>query len=496
MFPAQVRTPRRMLPATLFALVLVMGACGTNTPSATPRFPSSASPSSAGGSPTPIPTVTLPGTIDDGPVRDHLQALERIALEHDGLRTAGTAGFEDSVDYVADQLRGFGYEVETPSFTVATYRELPGSTITVSGGGASFSGGDHFRAMIYSASGRVTAPVVTVGFPDSAAGEGNRGCAAGDWEGFPADAIALTPPGPCLRRDEAMLAQDAGAAALVVAYPDWRVGQARRPTLIAPDGIDIPVLAAIGEVGDALTAAADATTVVTVDVTTEIGSATVRNVIAEAGGPGNRIIMLGAHLDSVHDGPGINDNGSGAAAVLEIARLFAASNEPGTFRFAFWAAEEEGLHGSGDYVQSLTPAEREEIAFYLNLDMLGSPNGVPFVYRDSAAASGSSAISGFLAAWLQENGEGAEFEDVGGASDHYFFEQAGIPTGGIFSGATERKTSAQAAAYGGSAGEPMDACYHLACDTADNVDVDRVVLYARAAASAALLLARGELLPF
>lgn len=481
--------------AWLLVLGLVLAACGATVPSAT-SIPTAGTSDSPAGSPTPIPSVALPGEIDAAAVAAHLDALERIAADNDGVRTAGTPGFEASVDYVVDQLRGFGYEVETPSFSVATYRELPGSTISVTGSGPGFEGGEDFRAMIYSGSGRITAPVVTVGFADSAAGEGNRGCAAADWEAFPAGAIALTPPGPCLRRDETILAQQAGAVALVVSYPDWQAGQARRPTLISPDGIQIPSIAAIGAVGTALATAAEEATQVSIDVSTEIGTATVRNVLAEAGGPGNRIVMLGAHLDSVHDGPGINDNGSGTAAVLEIARLFASSNEPGTFRFAFWAAEEEGLHGSRDYVGSLTPDDRGEIAFYLNLDMLGSPNGVPFVYRDSAAASGSSAVSAFLAGWLQVNGAGAEFEDVGGASDHYFFQQAGIPTGGIFSGATELKTSAQARIYGGQAGEPMDGCYHLACDTAANVDVDRVVLYARAAASAALLIARGDLLPF
>ncbi len=205
--------------------------------------------------------------------------------------------------------------------------------------------------------------------------------------------------------------------------------------------------------------------------------------------------MMGAHLDSVHDGPGINDNGSGTAAVLEIARLLAGSEHPATLRFALWAGEELGLYGSGSYVQGLNSSERRAIAAYLNLDMLGSPNGVPFVYRDAAAAPGSKAIGDFLAGWLEANGNGAEFEDLGGGSDHYFFEQAGIPTGGIFSGATEVKTSAQASAYGGRADEPMDACYHLACDTPDNVDVERAVLYATDAASAMLLLARGELLP-
>ena len=472
--------------------VLLLAGCGTVSPSVTPP------PAAASGQPsaarTPLPSVELPGDISAADIRPHLLALEEIAQQNGGVRTAGTPGYEASVDYVADQLREFGYQVRTPSFVMATYRELPGSSVQVLDGGPMFETGEDFRAMIYSASGQLTAEIFPLGYPDSPGGAGRQGCAAEDWEGFPEGAIALTPPGPCLRRDEAILAAEAGAAALVVSYPDLGPGQARRPTLIQPGGIEIPVLSATGQLGETLRQAAEAGTRVRIDIRTEIGSATVRNVIAETGGEGP-VAMIGAHLDSVHDGPGINDNGSGVAAVLEIARLLAGGDAEGSVRFAFWATEEFGLHGSRSYVLGLSEDEASAIAAYLNLDMLGSTNGVPMVYRDSGAASGSSAISDYLVGWLEAAGIGAEAEDLGGGSDHHFFAEAGIPTGGIFSGATERKSASQAAAYGGEAGEPMDPCYHLACDTAQNVDTERVAIYALAAARAALLIAQGRLLP-
>ena len=96
-------------------------------------------------------------------------------------------------------------------------------------------------------------------------------------------------------------------------------------------------------------------------------------------------------------------------------------------------------------------------------------------------------------AWLQSRGVPAETEDLGGGSDHYFFAEAGVPIGGIFSGASEEMSAEQAAATGGEAGEPMDPCYHLTCDTIANVDTGQVAVFAQAAAAAAILLARGEL---
>jgi Zn-dependent M28 family amino/carboxypeptidase len=494
--PEPMRRGARAFVIAVCVLALGLAACGQSTPSL--PMAGSVSPSASVapiGTGTPLPQVDLPGEISADAIRQHLDALQQAADDNDGLRTVGTPGYDASVEYAIRQFQSFGYHVTTPTFRMPTFQELPGSSVEVLGGGASFAAPDDFHAMIFSASGTLTAPVATVGYPNSAGGEGNRGCSQEDWAAFPRGAIALTPSGPCYRRDETLLAQEAGAVALVVAYPEWKVGQARRPTLIQPGQIQVPVLSAIGAVGDALAAAAEAGDEVRIHVQTVIQEATVRNVIAESQETADRVVMVGAHLDSVHDGPGINDNGSGSAAVLEIARLLAGSEQAATLRFALWAGEELGLYGSGAYVQGLSGTERQAIAAYLNLDMLGSPNGVPFVYRDSASASGSNTIASYLAAWLEANGEGAEFEDLGGSSDHYFFAQAGIRTGGIFSGATEIKTSAQASAYGGQRGEPMDACYHLNCDTADNVDIDHVVLYATDVAGAVLLIARGDLLP-
>jgi aminopeptidase Y len=473
--------PARLAVALAVAAAVLLAACGPVTspsPDASPR-------GSGGASIGPL------GHIDAAGIRTALEALEAIAEANGGIRTAGTAGYEASVEYVAAKLRDLGYAVQTPAFEMATFAEEPGGSISIGSGGPSFASGQDFRAMIYSAAGNVSGRIVEVG-------EGtdeSAGCVASDFDDFPRGAIALAPPGPCFRRDAVLNAVAAGAVALISPYPQWSTGSVRRPTLLSPDGMEIPALSASAEAGEALRAAAVARLQVTISVHTQIGTATVRNVIAESHAVAEQVVMLGGHLDSVHDGPGINDNGSGVAALLEVARVLAEDHPSVRVRLAFWAGEEFGLLGSRQWTEALRSAERAEITAYLNLDMLGSPNYVPLVYDSRSAAPGSAEITDFLVEYLEHDGIGAEPADLGGGSDHAPFDALGIPTGGIFSGATEPKSAEQAANFGGTADAPMDACYHLACDTAARVNVDVVAVFAEAALAVAVAIASGQL-PF
>ncbi|MET9192322.1 M28 family metallopeptidase [Streptomyces olivaceus] len=192
------------------------------------------------------------------------------------------------------------------------------------------------------------------------------------------------------------------------------------------------------------------------------------NLIADwPGGDEDQVVMSGAHLDSVTSGPGINDNGSGSSAVLETALAVARSGYQPTkhLRFAWWGAEELGLVGSSHYVDSLGSADREKISGYLNFDMIGSPNPGYFVYDDDPT------IEKTFKDYFAGLGITTEIETEGdGRSDHAPFKNAGVPVGGLFSGADYRKTSAQAAEWGGTVGEPFDPCYHSSCDTTANVD--------------------------
>ena len=300
------------------------------------------------------------------------------------------------------------------------------------------------------------------------------GCDPDHFEGVEAGAVVLTMQGGCLRRQQAGNAADAGAAALLIGYPGRGAGEIFRPTLIDPGGITIPVASVTDEAIGALEAAGGEP--VHLVVATEREPATVRNVIAQLGS-GPAVIMLGGHLDSVFEGPGINDNGSGVAALLEIARGLVTQGLPDgvAVRIGLWGGEELGTIGSRAYVDGLG----DEVIAYLNLDMAGSLNGANLVYEEAGAAAGSADITAAYEAWFDDRGEPTETVDLGGSSDHFGFIAAGIPTGGLFAGATESGSAAQPGT-GGSGGEPADACYHLACDDLANVDVERVALFARA----------------
>jgi aminopeptidase S len=195
-------------------------------------------------------------------------------------------------------------------------------------------------------------------------------------------------------------------------------------------------------------------------------------VIAETPGATDEVVMLGGHLDSVLDGPGMNDNGSGVATLLSLARSLSEQQPPSrTIRFGFWGAEEFGEFGSAAYVAALDAAQRSRISAYLNLDMVASPNAGRFVYDEPDAPSGSDELRDALMAALSEAGTPGEPIGVGGASDHFNFQQAGIPIGGVFSGLNPL-TPEQGALFGGLPAEPADPCYHLACDTRDNINLD------------------------
>ncbi|MGK5632206.1 M20/M25/M40 family metallo-hydrolase [Streptomyces sp. URMC 123] len=198
------------------------------------------------------------------------------------------------------------------------------------------------------------------------------------------------------------------------------------------------------------------------------GGATGWNLIADRpGGDPNHVLMAGAHADSVSSGAGINDNGSGSAAVLETALAVARENYQPTkhLRFGWWGAEEIGLVGSRYYVNNLPAAERGKIDAYLNFDMVGSPNPGYFVYDDDRE------IEKVFKDWFAARSVPTEIETEGdGRSDHASFKNVGIRVGGLFTGAGRTKTAAQAQKWGGTAGQAFDRCYHSSCDTTANIN--------------------------
>ena len=260
--------------------------------------------------------------------------------------------------------------------------------------------------------------------------------------------------------------------------------------------LDIPVTSVTQAVGQQL--AATPGLVMRLKAETFRGLATSYNVLAETpGGDPNNVIMAGAHLDSVNAGPGIQDNGSGSAAILETALQMAKVKPRNKLRFAWWGAEESGLVGSTYYVNNLSSEEQARIALYLNFDMIASPNHVFFILdgddSDAVGAgpgpAGSAEIEKVFQGYYAQRGIPFKGSDFSGRSDYGPFIAAGIPAGGLFSGAEGIKTAEEAALWGGEAGTQYDPCYHQACDSYDNVSQPALAVNADAVAYAVLQFA-------
>jgi Zn-dependent M28 family amino/carboxypeptidase len=431
--------------------------------------------------------VTLDG------VRGQQAALQAIADANNGIRTSGTPGYDASADYAEEVFRDAGYKVTRQAFQFQTFIELiPTKLAQVSPPPA---GPIETRVMTYSGSGSVTASV-------SVPSGDFRGCRASDFAGFTAGNIALVSRGrpadlppeiACTFALKATNAQAAGASAVVI-YNN--VPGPLNGTLGATFALDVAVTAVTQTVGQQLSAIADL--VLAINASTFRGTATTSNILAESvkGDPEN-VVMVGAHLDSVNAGPGIQDNGSGSAAILELAVQMAKVKPENKVRFALWGAEESGLIGSTYYVNNLTPEDKAKIKLYLNFDMIGSPNPVYFIYdgdnSDNVGSGpgpeGSAAIEKVFENFYTLRGLPFKGTDFDGRSDYGPFITAGIPAGGLFTGAEGIKTAEEAALWGGTAGEAYDKCYHQACDNFDNINLTALDVNSDAVAYATLYFA-------
>ena len=438
--------------------------------------------------------ITLAG------IREHLVALQRVAARNRGNRLAGTTGYDASARYVAQRMRAAGYRVRFQEFRfpLVVDRSPP---VLRAAGTERFRPNRDFGTLLYSGSGAVEAPVVAVDLllPSPSANTSTSGCESADFASFPRGSVALLQRGGCFFREKVENAVAAGAGAVVV-MNEGNPGRRAlfQATLGAPQ-LAIPALAASVEVGDALRNGRSAgPTGVTVTLRADVIAETrrTRNVIAESRtGNAANLVVAGAHLDSVDRGPGLNDNGSGSALVLEVAESLAGSRPANRLRFVWWGGEELGLLGSRHYVSGLSQAELRHHALYLNFDMVGSKNFVPFVYEGSgdgraAPPPGSAEIERVFTRYFAARGQRVIPTRLGGGSDHAPFARAGIPVGGLFTGADGDKSGTQRAAFGGEAGQPYDACYHRSCDTLANVDVALATKLARAAAFAIARFAR------
>jgi Zn-dependent M28 family amino/carboxypeptidase len=400
----------------------------------------------------------------------HLKKLQEIADANDGNRALGSPGYDGSVDYVANTLRDKGFDVQTPEFEVhLPFADQPSLTV----------GGNKVAAKPLEFT-KGTPPEGVTGPLVPARVEDTPGCTASDYDGLPvAGAVVLVDRGKCQFGVKQAAAAERGAVALIVANNED--GDDMGGTLGENTDVKIPVISVTKAIGERLRAAPGPTTI---KLNAGVRNERTRNVIAQTKtGSTANVVMVGAHLDSVPDGPGINDNGSGVAAVLETALQLGNSPQvSNAVRFGFWGAEELGLLGSKNYIQSLNVDALKDIALYLNFDMLGSPNPGYFTYDGDQSTppnanagaprvpEGAAGIERTLVAYLRGAGKPPEDTSFDGRSDYDSFTLSGVPTGGIFSGAEENKSIEQAKHWGGQADEPFDPNYHKATDTLDHVD--------------------------
>jgi Zn-dependent M28 family amino/carboxypeptidase len=400
----------------------------------------------------------------------HLAKLQQIADANGGNRAVGTPGYDASVDYVVDALRSKGFDVQTPQFELRfPFADPPELTV-----GGSRVEAKPLEYTIGTPPQGVTGPLVAARVEDS------PGCTAADYAGLPVTgAVVLVDRGRCPFGDKQLAAAARGAVALIVAdnVDEDQAGA----TLGEQTHVTIPVVSVSKSDGAQLRSHPGATTI---KLNAGVRVEKTRNVLAQTktGSPRD-VVMVGGHLDSVPAGPGIDDNGSGVAAVLETA-LQMGSSPPvhNAVRFAFWGAEEIGLLGSANYVQSLDVDELKDVALYLNFDMLASPNPAYFTYDGDQSAprdpqqrpprvpEGSAGVERTLVAYLKSAGKTAQGITLEGRTDHDGFTRAGIPVGGIFSGAETKMTPEQATLWGGTADQPYDPNYHQKTDTLDHIN--------------------------
>lgn len=448
-----------LMPIVVAVIALAVGGCDRSSKSGEPAASSSARDFAA----------AVRKRVSTDAMMADMSKLQDIATANANTRAVGTPGYDASIDYVVNKLRDKGFDVQTPGFQARVFHSEPGS-VTV--GAKTFEA----RALQFS----IPTPPVGVSGPLVAVpADDSPGCTASDYDALPvAGAVVLVDRGTCPFAQKEAVAVQRGAVAVIVA--DNVVEEKMGGTLGENADVKIPVVSVTKPDGAQLRANPGPTTV---KLAAETKTVKARNVIAQTKtGSARDVVVIGAHLDSVPEGPGINDNGSGVAAVLETALVLGSSPQiHNAVRFGFWGAEELGLIGSRKYVESLDVGALDDIALYMNFDMLASPNPGYFTYDgdqslpadkrgNPVVPEGSAGIERSLAGYLDSAGKTPQDTSFDGRSDYDAFTIAGVPSGGLFSGAENKKSEEQAKLWGGTADEPFDPNYHQDSDTYAHVD--------------------------
>lgn len=430
----------------------------------------------------PVGDLVSKVTVDG--VYAHLAKLSELTLEGRGFRAEGAPGYDASLDYVANTLRDSGFDVSTPEVDRLALKSAGEPTLTV--GSREFAV-DQASLLTGTRPGGLSAVTLR---PSQA-----PGCTAADYGSVNVrGALAIVDDTDCSVVDKLEAAVERGAVGLLLVSEPGAEGA---PAGLFPTGyrdrLDRPVAVIDGEADAALRRT---TAPVKLVLDAETVRVAFRNVIAQTrtGDPHN-VVVAGAHLDSAAGSPGMNDNASGVAAILETAvKLGGSPKVTNAVRFTFFGAGSAGLEGVTKYVAGLDRSARDDIALYLDFDMLGSINAGYFTFdgdgssQTGAAAlevpEGSAGIERTLAGYLNLAGVRPADMPLSQAGNYSAFQAAGIPIGGVTTGANQRKTEAQVRIWGGKGGQPFDPNYRTLRDNLDNVDHEALGITAPAVAFA------------
>ncbi|KAF9949761.1 Leucyl aminopeptidase yscIV [Mortierella alpina] len=436
---------------------------------------------------------------------NHLEELYAIAQKHNNSRSV-TNGYMASAGYVQAQLHnkaGSYCDISTQEFKVPVWSELAAPELSSTGIGHD---GAHiqYQNKVDFQNFRYGGPSANLK-KQAIQGVANHGCFAKDHKWVKGKIAVIEEGGSCTLWDAAYLAEQHGATGVLIYNgPNRKALLYGRIRIVAwAEGdplISIPVLSITNSFGSTLLQNQDTALLNLKTVNSMMIEPTINVLCTSRGGDAKDTIVLGAHLDSVPEGPGMVDNGSGATSLLEIALVMAKANYElkNKIVFAWWGAEEIGLLGSRHYVRELVKdaKSKKHVAMNMNFDMLASPNYVPYVHDGKTAPKDliepSSKIDHLLIEYFDREKKPYEYTDMTGGSDFLPFLMEGIPSGGLLTGAGERKTTEQRTLFGGFANAPLDPCYHQSCDTLENVSKSALKLMSQAALYAIAKLAKAE----
>eukprot|EP00004_Rigifila_ramosa_P001568 TRINITY_DN11521_c0_g1_i1.p1 TRINITY_DN11521_c0_g1~~TRINITY_DN11521_c0_g1_i1.p1 ORF type:complete len:477 (+),score=108.76 TRINITY_DN11521_c0_g1_i1:24-1433(+) len=432
-----------------------------------------------------VNAVEAPGLLS------HLETLEGIAAEFSNSR-ALLFGFNASVDYVASMLQAnTDWVVSKQSFPTPVYTHISSAVQIAAPFALELTYLQDFSTLQYGGD-----RPISISVPTLVRYVPNEGCTAEDYSVLlPGEIAAVDTGSLCDQWTRASLAEKAGASAVFVlnlagttGFPSGRV----RPNVWLPGDtiVQIPVIGFTYTLAQLFKTQA-IPVLVTLSVVHEVVVTGTMNLCADSPtGNSDSVILVGAHLDSVPAGPGINDNGTGSSIILEIALLInsLALTYANKLRFCWWTGEEIGLVGSRYYAQNLTPEEKARIRLNLSYDMVGSPNYVTMIYDGTTAPEDVRNVSTLITVqyenYFQENGIPYRMRAMDGRSDYASFNEVGIAAGGLSTGSNFIKTEDERRIYGGIANAQMDPSYHLAADTVENIDVPEFTIMAKNTAAA------------